>query len=160
MANVHNRSARPPEVIRPARYDGAPIDDGISVGQLFKQLGSDSTHLIQQEMALAKAELRQTTSRFGQAATKLGIAAGVAIPGLMAITAFLVIAIGDLLNENYWLGALIVGVAFLMTAVVLGKRAMRLLQDGVGAPETMATLREDAQWAKEEGQAFKREFTA
>ena len=160
MAIPHDRDTTRPDGNGLSRYDRVPIDDGASVGQLFKQLGSDSTHLIQQEMALAKAELRETTSRFAQAGAKLGLAAGFAIPGLIAITAFLVIAVGDLLNENYWLGALIVGIAFLVTAVVLGKRATRLLREGVGVPETVATLREDARWAKEETQAFKREFTA
>jgi uncharacterized membrane protein YqjE len=150
--------------LRRARDNGGTeiynTPDGVSVGELFKQLGADSTHLIQQEMALAKTELKETASRLGQAATKLGIAVGIAIPGLMALTAFLVIAIGDLLNENYWLGALIVGVAFLLIAAVLAKRAVATAKEGAGVPETKATLRDDARWAKEEAKAFKREFTA
>jgi uncharacterized membrane protein YqjE len=160
MQNAGARGKRPRGGDGIGRYAGAPIADGASVGQLFKELGSDSAHLIQQEIALAKTELRETTGRLGRVGVKLAVAAAIAIPGAMAITAFLVIGIGDLLNENYWLGALIVGVALTATAAILAKRAMRPLADGVGIPETTATLRDDARWAKQEAQAFKREFTA
>lgn len=131
-----------------------------SVGDLFRQLTSDSSHLIRQEINLAKTELKETGTRIGQAGAKLGIAVGVAVPGMLALTAFLVIGLGDLMNENYWLSALIVGLAFLGIAAALAKRATAMLREGVGVPETVGTLREDAQWAKEEAREFKRQFTA
>ena len=131
-----------------------------SVGELFRQLTTDSSHLVRQEINLAKTELSETAVRLGQAGAKLGIAVGVAIPGLLALVAFLVIGLGDLMNENYWLSALIVGIAFLGIAGLLVKRATAALRGGIGVPETAGTLREDAQWAKEEIQEFKRQFTA
>lgn len=131
-----------------------------SVKELFRQLTTDSSHLVRQEIKLAKTELKETGSRLGQAGAKLGIAIGVAIPGLLALTAFLIVGLGDLMNENYWLSALIVGLAFLGIAAVLVKRAKATLKEGVGVPETAGTLREDAQWAKEEAREFKRQFTA
>ena len=131
-----------------------------SVGDLFRQLTTDSSHLIRQEINLAKIELKETGARLGRAGTKLGIAIGVAIPGLLALAAFLVIGLGDLMNENYWLSALIVGIAFIGIAATLAKRATATLREGIGIPETVGTLREDTQWAKEEAQAFKRQFTA
>lgn len=132
-----------------------------SVGELFRQLTTDSSHLIRQEINLAKTELKETGTRLGQAGAKLGIAIGVAISGLLALTAFLVIGLGDLMNGNYWLSALIVGIAFIGTAAALAKRAKALISERpIGVPETAGTLREDAQWAKEEAQAFKRQFTA
>lgn len=131
-----------------------------SVGDLFRQLTTDSSHLIRQEINLAKIELKETGARLGRAGTKLGIAIGVAIPGLLALAAFLVIGLGDLMNENYWLSALIVGIAFIGIAATLAKRATATLREGIGFPETVGTLREDTQWAKEEAQAFKRQFTA
>jgi uncharacterized membrane protein YqjE len=130
-----------------------------SVGELFRQLTTDSSHLVRQELNLAKTELKETGARLGQAGAKLGVAIGVAIPGLLALTAFLVIGLGDLMN-NYWLSALIVGIAFIGIASLLAKRATATLREGMGVPETIGTLREDAQWAKEEAQAFKRQFTA
>jgi membrane protein len=131
-----------------------------SVGELFRQLTTDSSHLVRQEINLAKVELKETGKSLGQAGARLGIAVGVAIPGLLALTAFLIIGLGDLMNENYWLSALIVGLAFLGVAAVLAKRARAALKNGLGIPETAGTLREDAQWAKEEAREFKRQFTA
>lgn len=131
-----------------------------SVGELFRQLTTDSSHLIRQEINLAKTELKETGTRLGQAGAKLGIAIGIAIPALLALTAFLIIGLGDLMNENYWLSSLIVGIAFLGIAAALAKRARAALREGIGVPVTAGTLREDAQWAKEEAQEFKRQFTA
>ena len=131
-----------------------------SVGSLLKQISTDSTHLIQQEIALAKLELRQSVSAVGQAGAKLGIAIGVAIPGMLALVAFLVIGLGDLMNDNYWASALIVGIACLTVAGLLAKRAIANVKGKLGIPETTGTLRDDAAWAKQEVKAFKRELTA
>jgi membrane protein len=131
-----------------------------SVGELFRQLTTDSSHLIRQEINLAKTELKETGRTVGQAGAKLGMAVGVALPGVLALTAFLIVGLGDLMNENYWLSALIVGIALLGIAATLAKRAKATLKEGVGIPETAGTLREDAQWAKEEAREFKRQFTA
>lgn len=131
-----------------------------SVGELFKRLSADSTHLMRQEINLAKAELKESSARLGSAASRLGMAVGIAIPGLLALTAFLVIGLGDLI-DNYWASALIVAVVLLVVAGVVAKRAIATLKEGsIGIPETAGTLREDAQWARQEVQAFKREFTA
>jgi uncharacterized membrane protein YqjE len=157
-----------PGALRPSRGNGGNghahpvprLQQDQSVGELFRRFTTDSSLLIRQELTLAKAELRETAAHVGNAASKLGVAVGIAIPGLMALTAFLVIGLGDLL-DNYWLAALIVGVVMLAVAGVLAKRAIGLLKNGtLGVPETAGTLREDAHWAKEEVQAFKREFTA
>lgn len=141
-------------------HGGNGLTQHESVGELFKRLSADSTHLMRQEINLAKAELKESSARVGTAASRLGVAVGIAIPGLLALTAFLVIGLGDLI-DNYWASALIVAVVLLVTAAVMAKRAIANLKEGsIGIPETAGTLREDAQWAKQEVQAFKREFTA
>lgn len=141
-------------------HGGNGLTQHESVGELFKRLSADSTHLMRQEINLAKAELKESSARVGTAASRLGVAVGIAIPGLLALTAFLVIGLGDLM-DNYWASALIVAVVLLATAAVMAKRAIANLKEGsIGFPETAGTLREDAQWAKHEVQEFKREFTA
>ena len=131
-----------------------------SVSSLLKQISTDSTHLIQQEIALAKVELKESVSAVGKTAAQLGIAIGLALPGMLSLVAFLVIGLGDLI-DNYWASALIVGVAFLVVAAILAKRALGNLKGGkLGVPQTAGTLRDDAEWAKREVQSFKRELTA
>jgi uncharacterized membrane protein YqjE len=141
---------------RPSFGDG----DNQSIGGLFKQLSTDSSHLLRQEIALAKTELRETGSQLGQTASKLGIAIGVGISGTLALTAFVVIGLGDLIG-SYWASALIVGVVMVGTAAILARRAIASLKaERIGVPETAGTLRDDTRWAKEEVHAFKRAFTA
>ena len=134
--------------------------DEISIGDLFRSLGQDAGHLVQQEIALAKAELSESANRIGQAASKLAVAAIIALSGMMAFTAFMAIVIGNALN-NYWLGALITSVVLLAIAGITARGAMSAVrQKPLGAPETAETLREDAQWARKELQEVKRELSA
>src|SRR5439155_366260 len=81
---------------------------GASIGELFKSLSTDSGHLVQQEIALAKAELRESVAAAAGAGAKVGAAVVLALPGLMALTAAVVIGVGILI-KSYWLSAAIVG---------------------------------------------------
>lgn len=136
------------------------LDGDASVGELFGQLSRDGSHLLRQEIALARVELRESVAQLARGAGKLGVAAGLAIPGLLAFTAFLVIGIGDWI-ENYWASALIVSVVFLALAAWQARSGLSQIRAQSLAPrETIGTLREDADWAKDEAQAFKRELTA
>src|SRR5690554_3724149 len=85
------------------RFEG--LDEEPSIGELFKQLSNDASHLIRQEVALGKAELRETASALGKDAAKIGIAATVAWFGALATLAFLILGFGALIG-NYWLSAL------------------------------------------------------
>ena len=136
-----------------------PLDDA-SIGDLFRQLTSDASHLVQQEVHLAKAELKESVARVRTMVVGFAVAAALAIPGALALTAFLVIGLGALIG-SYWASALIIGVVLMIAAVVLGRRAMSIVKDGkIGLPRTITSLAEDATWGKEELRAFKREMTA
>lgn len=131
-----------------------------SIGELFGQLSTDAGRLIQQEVALAKAELRETTSMLARDAGKMGAAAALGLLGAMAATAFLIIGLGDLL-DNYWASALLVTIVYLAVAGMLAKSAMNEIKSrGVKPEETLQTLREDASWAKREAQELKRDLTS
>ena len=147
-----------------------PVRDGVagaaagatsgepSLGELFKRLTTDTSELVRQEISLARAEVRQMGGTIARDGTKLGIAAGLALCGALAITAFLVIAVGDLLN-NYWLGALVVGLVLLAIGGVLARNAVADLKRGAVPEHTLGSLREDAAWAKQETREVKRELT-
>ena len=131
-----------------------------SIGDLLRRLTSDSSHLMRQQFELAKMELKETSTRWSQAATKLGVAMIVALSGALALTASLVIGLGDLI-DNYWASALMVGATLSIAAMFLVRRALAVArEDGLGLDDTAGTLREDAQWAKKELRNFKRELTA
>ena len=145
----------------PRRDDGTRSGSGAepSLGELFSRLTTDTGDLVRQEVALARAEMREVGSTIARDGTRIGIALGLALAGTLALTAFLIVALGDLL-DNYWLAALIVGVVLVAVGGVLARNAVNDIKRRSLKPEqTIDTLREDAAWAKAEASAVKRELT-
>lgn len=129
------------------------------LGPLFSQLAQDSTALIKQEIALAKAEVKETIGQTVNGSVKLAVAAALAAVGGLVLTAFLVLLLGDLLG-NYWLAALIVGVVFAAIGGVLAMAGLRRFREMTVAPEqTIESLKEDRDWAQAEVRELKRELT-
>jgi uncharacterized membrane protein YqjE len=132
-----------------------------SLGELFRRLTGDTTELLRAELELAKAEARETGTRLARDAARVGIAAALALVGTLGLSAFLVIALGNALDGRYWLSALIVGVVAAGTGYVLLQSALRDIKArGVKPQQTLDSLRENAQWAKDEAREVKRELTS
>ena len=128
------------------------------IGELFRDLTTDATTLIRQEVALAKAELRTSAKQVGKDAAKLGVAAALGWFGAMAAVAFLILALGALI-DSYWLSSLIVAVVFLGIAAIMANSAKKDMQHAELKPtQTIETLRADADWAKREARDLKREM--
>lgn len=132
-----------------------------SLGDLFRQLAQDSSTLIRQEMNLAKTELRSNFRSFAKDAVMLAIGGGLLLVALLVLTAFLVAALGDLLGNEYWLGALIVGATYALIGwVMLNKGKKGLQHDDLRPEQTLQSLQADKQWAQSEMQQVKRELTS
>ena len=130
------------------------------LGDLIRRFGQDAGTLIKQEITLAKLELRESVKGLAKDAGKLGAAAGLALFGGFAFLAFVIVGLGDLIN-NYWLSALIVAVLLLGAAAVMAKGALASIKKNNLAPqETVQTLKEDQRWAKREVQDFKQSLKA
>ena len=133
-------------------------EEAETVGTLLRRLGDDLVGLIQDEIELAKLEIRREMRGIGADLGKIGAAAGLALLAAQALTAFLIIGLG-LLIGSFWGSALIVGALYLIIAGVLAKNAASNLQERNPVPEaTVETLQEDARWAQREAQEFKREL--
>jgi len=130
-----------------------------SLGELFRQLTQDSTTLIRQEIALAKAELRENMGGVARSAAMIAVGGAVALVGVLVLTAFLVILLGDLMG-NYWLAALIVGLLFAVSGgVLVSTHLKRLRETNLRPDQTIETLQEDKRWIQSEIQDVKRELT-
>ena len=120
-----------------------------SIGDLFSDLTADVRVLVRQEVALARAEISDKASHLGRNAATIAIGAVLLFVGFEAIVATAIIALSLVLPA--WLSALIVGAVL---ALVGGLLAWRGYQDfkerGVVPQETVESLKEDAQWAKEQ----------
>lgn len=124
-----------------------PIDADQSLGELFGRLGEDLGELVSAQMELARKELTAEAKSTGQAAGLLGVGS---IVGYLALTLACFAAawgLSEVVPE---------GVAFLIVAVVVGIVAGVLMTVGKKrleevkeiAPETVESLKEDAEWAR------------
>jgi uncharacterized membrane protein YqjE len=118
-----------------------------SIGDLLKQLSQDTSTLVRQEMALARAELTEQGKRAGTCAGMLG---GAGVAGLLTLGALSATIIGVLdTGMPFWLAALIVTVIWAAIAGVLALQGRNKIKEATPpAPQTVETVKEDVRWAK------------
>ncbi|HEV7657467.1 MAG TPA: phage holin family protein [Mycobacteriales bacterium] len=124
-----------------------PEIDGRSVGDLLGKVTTDLSTLMRQEVELAKVEIKEEATKAGKAS---GMLAGAGAVGYLVLV-FLALTLMFALDA-----VMPIGWAALITAVVLGAVAAVLfvvgrkqLQQLNPKPEqTIETLKEDVQWAK------------
>ena len=120
--------------VGPVREDGADT----SLGTAFTAVTQDITTLMQQEVALAKAEARQAASRAGQSA---GMFAGAGVAAFLFVL-FLSIALWWAIGDRTGLGwaALIVAFIWAVAGAVLALVAKKQLDRINGLEQTADTL--------------------
>lgn len=117
-----------------------PLDaqDGRSIGSVLGDITANISTLLQQELALAKAELRQSGTRAGKG---VGLFVGAGVAGLLLLVFLSVSAwwgLGQYI-ENQW-SALVVAAVWAVIALILfsvGKAELKRIQ---GLPNTTDTL--------------------
>ena len=123
------------------------VEPDVGIPDLIKQLGEDSKRLVQDEVTLAKLELNESVRRAGKGAMWLGIAFGVGVVMLVALTLFLTTVIGAAVNHHYWVGALVTGIIELAAAIILIKRgSTELRTPSYSLEETRAEAKNTARW--------------
>jgi len=126
-----------------------------SFGELFKKLSAETSALIRQEMALARAELTEKGKEAGKGAGLFGGAATVALLGAGAITAGIILLLD--LAIAAWLAAIVVGLIYVGIAAFLGLQGRNRIQAATPpVPEqTVETVKEDVEWAKTRARSAK-----
>jgi len=118
-----------------------------SLGSMVTNLSNDLSTLMRQEMALAKAELKDEAAK---AAKGAGMLAGAGYAGHLAVVflSFTIVWLLDLAMD-IWLAALIVTVLWAIVAAVLFVTGRKNLKSVDPKPQqTVDSLKEDAQWLK------------
>ncbi|MFL5852366.1 MAG: phage holin family protein [Solirubrobacteraceae bacterium] len=130
--------------------------DDRPLAELMRDLSQQSTELIRQEIELAKAELRAKGKSAGVGAGMFGAAGLIALFGVGALTACLVLALATAMDA--WLAALIVAVVYLAAAGVAALVGKGKVQEATPpAPEqAIASTKEDVQWTKQRAQAARK----
>jgi hypothetical protein len=122
--------------------------ENASVAELIQQLSEQASRLARQEVELAKAEMSAKGKRLGMGAGAFGGAGLVALFGLGALTAAVILLLSTAVTA--WLGALIVAVVYLAVGGVLalvGKSKV----EGATPPlpeRTMASVKQDVEQTK------------
>jgi tetrahydromethanopterin S-methyltransferase subunit G len=121
-----------------------------SLGELFGDLARETGTLVRQEVQLAKTEMSQNASRVGRDIGFLAVGGLVAYAGVLGILAAIILGLVAAGLEP-WLAALIVGVVVTLAGYLLVRRGLDALKHQELAPrQTVESLKEDAQWAKQQ----------
>ena len=127
-----------------------------SIPGLLKELRDETTTLLRQEVALAKAELKENTSKMTGHAVQLAVGGFVAYAGIIV----LLIGIGHLLGALLvrlgmdadvvaWLAPAIVGlVVALLGWGMLARARHAMMQDEIIPRRTLDSLRANKDWAQ------------
>jgi uncharacterized membrane protein YqjE len=117
-------------------------------GELLKELSSQTSSLVRQELELAKAEIAEKGKQAGIGAGLFGGAGLAGLLALGALTACLIAALAT--GMDFWLAALIVAIAYAAVAAVLAVMGRRKTREATPpAPEqAIESTKEDVQWAK------------
>ena len=118
-----------------------------SIGELIAAVQRDTSLLIKQEIALAKAELQQEAKTAGVAAGALGGA------GFAGYFVLVFLSLGLMWGLDAWMplgwAAVIVAAVWAVIAAVLAAVGRSRLKKFNPKPErTIETVKEDVQWAK------------
>ena len=124
--------------------------DDRSLGELFADLARDMGVLVRQEVGLATTEMTHKASRLVQDVGMLAVGGLVLYAGMLAILAAVIIGLAAA-GLAWWLAALVVGVVAALIGGMLLQRGMQALKHVDLTPtQTVQTLKEDTQWAKEQ----------
>lgn len=121
-----------------------------SLGELFTELARETGTLVRQEVQLATTEMTHKASRAARDVGFLAVGGLVAYAGVLALLTAVVLGLVAA-GLDAWLAALIVGIVVAVIGYALVQRGLSALKRESLAPrQTVETLKEDAQWAKDQ----------
>jgi uncharacterized membrane protein YqjE len=123
-----------------------PLQADKSLGELFSELTSDLGYLFRQEVQLAKTEAREEIKHVGKGA---GMLAGAGLSAWLALV-MLSLTLAWLLDKalDRAVSFLLVGLMWAVIGMVLAIVGKKQVARARPLPETVQTLKEDAQWVK------------
>src|SRR5690606_16190095 len=140
--------------------------NGRTMTGLLRELSIESGTLVRQEIALAKAEMREKMDVFQQSMVSMGIGGVLLLAALltglwavnMGLTALLTQVMG--VEIAVWLSPLILTVALAAIGwgMIKGGKE-KMAQEGIAPRRTASTLEEDKRWAQSKLHEVKEEIT-
>jgi hypothetical protein len=136
---------------------GGRLKDERSIGELIRDLATDSRELVRGEVHLAKAEMSQKLGTYARNAASIAAGGAVAFAGVitlcLAASAGLYVglmAAGLDASVSLWLAPLIVGIVVGVIGYALIQKGISTIKHESITPEkTTQSLRETTQWMQE-----------
>lgn len=114
--------------------------ENASLGEILGEVTRDLSTLMRQEVALAKAEIKESGTKAGKGAGMLG---GAGVAGhfvLIFLSLALMFALGSLMPLGW--AAVVVAVVWAIIAAVLAAKGKKELKQVKGLPQTTETVKE------------------
>jgi len=121
-----------------------------SLGDLFTDLSQQTSTLISQEMALARAEMSQKVSQVGRDAAYIGAGGALAYAATLSAVAAIVLVMVRLGVEPWLAAMLTAALVGLVAFVLIRNHARSLRQQQLTPDQTIDSVKETAQWLKNE----------
>ena len=120
-----------------------------SLGDLFSELTRETSTLVRKEIELAKTEMADKAGKAGKNAAALAVGGAVAYAGALAIIAGVILLLGNAIP--LWVSAVIVGLVVAGIGYFLIQKGLTALKHLDMVPrQTLETLKEDKEWAKDQ----------
>ena len=136
----------------------ATHQDTESLPGLFSRLGDDVMELFNSQLALFKVEVKEEANAYARGITMIGIGAVIATVGFALLNVAIAFAVSTLFAQanfsqpaSYALGFVVTGGFYLLVgAIVVMLMKNRLSKQDLVPQRTVAELRKDKQWLKNE----------
>jgi hypothetical protein len=124
----------------------AAVED-TSIGDLISDISTDLSQLVRDEIELAKAEIKEESTKAGKAMGMLG-GAGYAGHLVLLLGSFTVIFALANVMDIAWAALIVTAVWAVVGAVLYTTGRKRLRTVNLKPEQTMENLKEDARWAR------------
>lgn len=121
-----------------------------SLGELFTELSQQTSTLIRQEMALARTEMSQKAAQMGRDAAFIGVGGALAFAATLTAVAAIVLVMVRLGVEPWLAAALTAVVVGVVGYFLIQSHAKSLRKQQLTPEETIDSVKETAQWLKNE----------
>ncbi len=120
-----------------------------SLGELFSELSQKTSLLIRQEVQLARTELSQKAAQAGRGGAMLGAGGVIVNAALLTFVATLVLLLVQL-GLDAWAAAGLTAVLLAGLGYALVRSGVQKMKQPMAPVETVDSLKETAQWLKNE----------
>ncbi|MEU4542017.1 phage holin family protein [Nonomuraea dietziae] len=119
-----------------------------SIGELVGEIGEDLSKLFRQEVALARAEIKEEARKAAKAGGMFGGAGFAGVMTAVLLSLALVFGLANVMDAG-WASLIVAALWAVVGAVLYGKGRTLAREVSVKPEQTVETLKEDARWARD-----------